>query len=238
MASEFTSCPVCMEDHDLEERLPKSLDCRHSVCQACLMGNGHPLTHCPLCRKRIAKPSNVPNDWTMIDYLGRTAVAHRENEDRAVRETLLRLAGMAGQEERRIQNLLAQLGRATPEAMKKKVVIFEYKTKSLIRESRIISGHEPTKFKPRAEKALNHKLDVIRTVVSDIDSLLVKASISKEEFHKCHHNALKSIRTKYLPESSDGILWDVYSQILLDHFSKGMTKDISDETKYANTGRI
>ncbi len=69
MASEYGTCPICMEDFDLENRMPKSLECRHSLCKLCLMNKRHPLSSCPICRQPVRKHENVPHDLTMIDYV-------------------------------------------------------------------------------------------------------------------------------------------------------------------------
>ncbi len=71
MASDYASCPICMEDYDFEKRIPKSPHCRHTLCKSCLLKDGRPLKKCPSCRKPIAKPKNVVNDLTMIDYMER-----------------------------------------------------------------------------------------------------------------------------------------------------------------------
>ncbi len=63
-------CPVCLESFDLEEHIPKSLDCRHAVCTECVMNAGRqPLQRCPICRRAINNHSAVPNDLSIIAYL-------------------------------------------------------------------------------------------------------------------------------------------------------------------------
>ncbi len=71
MASDYACCPICMEDYDLDKSLPKSLDCRHSLCKSCLIKDGQPMKKCPSCRQPIVSPEKVVNDLTMIDYLAR-----------------------------------------------------------------------------------------------------------------------------------------------------------------------
>ncbi len=69
MANEYGTCPICMEDYDLDTRIPKSLDCRHSLCKLCLQHSGQPLNSCPICRQPVRNHTKIPNDFTMIEYL-------------------------------------------------------------------------------------------------------------------------------------------------------------------------
>ncbi len=63
-------CPVCMESFDLDEHMPKSLDCRHAVCTECMLHpRGRPLRVCPICCRDIIDSSALPNDLSIIAYL-------------------------------------------------------------------------------------------------------------------------------------------------------------------------
>ncbi len=88
MASDFSSCPICIDDYDLDQRIPKSLDCRHSLCKGCLMHEGKPLKQCPSCRQPINNPGKVVNDLTMIDYLERKRQKRRDREQADLKKQL------------------------------------------------------------------------------------------------------------------------------------------------------
>ena len=88
MASEYGVCPICMEDYDLDTRMPKSLHCRHSLCKLCLMNNGKPLKSCPICRQQVKNPDKIPNDLTMIDYLHHIQRKRYLKEQEAMRKKL------------------------------------------------------------------------------------------------------------------------------------------------------
>ncbi len=92
MASEYAACPICMEDYDLDIRIPKSLDCRHSLCKLCLMNKGQPLRSCPICRQPVNNPDNVPNDLTMIEYFNHKERKKRLKEQETLRKKLRDLA--------------------------------------------------------------------------------------------------------------------------------------------------
>ena len=63
-------CPVCMESFDLDEHIPKSLDCRHAVCTECLLyPRGRPFRTCPICSRAIINRLSLPNDLSIIAYL-------------------------------------------------------------------------------------------------------------------------------------------------------------------------
>ncbi len=51
----LASCPVCMENYNREEHVPKLLrQCGHSVCEECvrqIANNGS--LQCPTCRKSV-----------------------------------------------------------------------------------------------------------------------------------------------------------------------------------------
>ncbi len=239
MAKTNEACPVCIKGYNLEERLPKSLECCHSICQACLMGNGEPLTHCLLCKQRIANSNETANDWTVIDYLEKNVGMGLENENTSTRETLLKHRRLAEQEERKIYKLLTQLTCTDPEEVKKEVALFDSTTRRLIKERLSQRMHDPNGIKSKAEEDLNHRLEVIHRVVSNIDSLLVKESVTKEEFQKCHLEALKSsLKTKPLPDSADGILWDAHSEMVLGHLiCRETSKDIADKAESVRKGK-
>ncbi len=95
MASEYGTCPISMEDYDLDSRLPKSLDCRHSLCELCLINKGDALSSCPICREPVTNPDNVPKDLTMMDYLQHKQRRKYLKEQQALRKKLTDLAESA-----------------------------------------------------------------------------------------------------------------------------------------------
>ncbi|EFO99489.1 hypothetical protein CRE_22387 [Caenorhabditis remanei] len=59
------SCGICLENYDNDEKLPKVLDCGHTICLVCLdsleKSNGH-LVSCPFCREKCSTrncPTNL-----------------------------------------------------------------------------------------------------------------------------------------------------------------------------------
>ena len=103
MASEYGTCPICMEDYDLDIRIPKSLDCRHSLCKLCLMNKT--LNSCPICRQPVMNPDNIPNDFTMTDYLHHKQQNLYLKEEEATRKRLGHLIQRAQVKIGHIENL-------------------------------------------------------------------------------------------------------------------------------------
>ena len=78
--NELTTCPICLEDYDLNEstKLPRLLPCQlHSLCTKCLndsLLNSHNVLTCPIDRKKfnIGDADNVVKNRFIIQYLERS----------------------------------------------------------------------------------------------------------------------------------------------------------------------
>ncbi len=130
MASEYGTCPICMEDYDLDTRMPKSLHCRHSMCKLCLGNCGHPLSSCPICRHPVKNPGNIPNDLTMIDYLHHLQRQGYLKEQEAMRKKLRDMTESVKEEIGHIENFQVELSRTVDWREK----VFSNYSKSLFEE--------------------------------------------------------------------------------------------------------
>ena len=109
MASAFGSCPMCIEDYDLAVRVPKSLECRHVLCRICLEKVVNTLNACPMCREPVRDHENLPNDFTMMDYLQRNQSDADVKEQAILRTTLQELSDNAKKELEETESILQQV---------------------------------------------------------------------------------------------------------------------------------
>ena len=74
----MSSCPICLDQYDSQDRVPRILPCGHTVCQSCLfflrlydpaghLAAGQP--QCPTCRSNIttASLSQLPKNFSLLD---------------------------------------------------------------------------------------------------------------------------------------------------------------------------
>ncbi|KAF1749413.1 hypothetical protein GCK72_025881 [Caenorhabditis remanei] len=62
------SCGICLENYDNDEKLPKVLNCGHTICLVCLdsleKSNGY-LVSCPFCREKCSTRNCPTNLFTL-----------------------------------------------------------------------------------------------------------------------------------------------------------------------------
>lgn len=79
-SEDFHQCPVCMEQFSFDDRMPKILNCQHTLCQPCVEALVQTDTDgafatlvCPECRSTQRTPwqglAHVPNNLTMLRYM-------------------------------------------------------------------------------------------------------------------------------------------------------------------------
>ena len=57
-------CPICFENFDFNEKLPKKLKCQHVICLKCLEKMLiYKYVKCPFCNNEIeCRPVDLPNE--------------------------------------------------------------------------------------------------------------------------------------------------------------------------------
>ncbi len=214
MDSEFSSCPVCKEDYDLDQRLPKSLDCRHSVCQICLVGNGHPLECCPLCPQTVSNPERAVNDLTMMAYLTQTS------EQAKMKCKLRSLHASVEQEHERAQQSLNEFTANDSKTMNDTRNRFHKQSRRLVHQSldHCNSGVLFSEISAKAREELEARLEDARSSCSAIKSLLAKSHIDRNDFEMCLQ---KLTQTQALQDETnpDNLMWRRYREKLQSHFN-------------------
>ena len=212
-----------MEEYDLDQRLPKSLDCRHALCKACLVRDGRALRKCPSCRQPIDKPTNVVNDLTMIDYLERKQQKRREREQKKLQEELRNLLETISQELRALESLKENQKRTTANLTRKKINAFSDYAKCVFKET---LAHQNKNKQVMSKMAsvnsaqLDARIQFLHENTAVVTSLLEQSFINQDDFDKCTSETQSIIQSK-LTNSGESVenMWSVYREFLLDHYT-------------------
>ncbi len=239
MAEEFTSCSICTEAYDLVTRLPKSLDCRHSLCAVCLTSQLESQDWCPLCRQPIQSPGNVANDFTMIDYLERQREQIRKQEHDLMKKKLHTLMNMIQHSQEKTEDIINQLKSSNMENIQENSKLFSTFVMYLLKKNLEHCNSEATltRIVSKYEDKLQRSLHRFQGCLDSIRSLLEKDYISKEAFDNGQAEATRAVQKKYTAESIEDGLWEAQRELLLEQLT-----DISQETAKSdpnfNTGNI
>ncbi len=236
MASDYSCCPICMEGYDLDRILPKSLDCRHSLCKTCLMSDGKPLKQCPSCRQPINNPENAVNDLTMIDYLERKRQKRREREQRDRKTKLIALLETVSQELLRTEADLDERKHSNLELAKEKLDVFASHAKCVLKETLIHQSENEEVVSKMASiniGELNDKIQLLREHRALVTSLLEQPYINQDDFEERESEIQRIIQSDTSPLEDDREnLWSIYRGFLLDQFVKASKRGPSTDTKY------
>lgn len=74
---DILQCPICYENYNFEEKIPKQLDCQHILCSKCLpyMVKNSPTSsiECPLCKEHTNKHiQDVPRSLIVLQIIEAT----------------------------------------------------------------------------------------------------------------------------------------------------------------------
>ncbi len=227
MTEDFATCSICMETYDLQHRIPKSLDCRHSFCAPCLTSQlefqpYYDQTGCPSCRRPI---DNVVNDLTMIDYLERKQYEKRMAQQRAMRKELEVLTDMAEKEHERMDNTLKVFTTTTSSRLetilKEKTHLFKAYTKYLLQKCFDCCSWE--KVVPKLKDEMECSLHEVELSLATMKSLQENDYIPVEEFDAC----CGSMRAQFgsTEQNYEDVMWESYRKLFLEQLA-----EISKET--------
>ncbi len=215
---DFATCSICMEAYDCEHRIPKSLDCRHSLCAVCLTSQLDIQKSCPICRQVIDNPDKVSNDLTMIAFLDREQEKIRIQEQKTMREKLLLLIDETESEYKSIEDTIHQFQENKLQIFTDKSHSFEEYAKYLFKKSLDSYNWEAVAF--QYERELDSNLNKVQISLALMWSLLEQKLIEKESFEKCQTEASRAADRIPSSQNCEKRLWEVYREQLVKQFSK------------------
>ena len=64
-------CKVCYSKYDTNMRVPRTLECGHTFCEACLGGTASIRGKCPLCNRAVKRlpPREYPKNFALIEAM-------------------------------------------------------------------------------------------------------------------------------------------------------------------------
>ncbi len=235
MASDYACCPICMEDYDLENKIPKSLDCRHSLCNSCLLRDGKLLKKCPCCRQPIASIDKVVNDLTMIDYLERKLQKRREREQGERKAKLRDLLEDVSKELLRTEADLDKRKQTNLVVAKEKLDVFHTHAKQIFSEALVYQSDNEevvSKMASMNTGELNDKIQLLQEHTTLVTSLLEQSYINEHDFEERRGEIQKLIQPNTSPlEDAGENLWNIYREFLLDQFRKASKDGPSTDHK-------
>ncbi len=226
MEKDFSTCSISMEPYDLQKRIPKSLDCQHSLCALCLASHLQSQNCCPSCRKPIQNPDNVTNDLTMIDYLDRQREHERMEQQNAMRNELQSLLCMMEKGQQRTEAAIIQFRNNKMKSIKEKRRLFNTYSKFVMAESLEYCNTEAglARIASKYEDELECSLDVLQGPLIIIKSLLESEHIGKEDFDNCQMQAISASRMERKAKGTEEGILDTYRDVWLEqvtNISKG-----------------
>ncbi len=228
-----------MEDYDLDKRIPKSLDCRHSICKSCLVRDGKPqkpLKRCPSCRQKINDPENAANDLTMIDYLERKRQKRRGREQKERKAKLRDLLKTVSQELRKTEADLDEQKKSSLELAEENMGVFAVHAKDAFRKALLqLTENEEVvcKMASKNNQELNDRMQLLQTLTALVTSLLEQPYVNDDDFDACGREIQMGMQqeTSLLQDQSES-LWNIYREFLLDQFLRASSvmpiKDSND----------
>ena len=214
MASDFSACPICMEDYALETRVPKSLDCRHVLCQLCLQNGADTLDTCPMCRQTIRDHRNLPNDFTMMDYLQRKQGKNDSKKQAVLRSKLQEMSDNAKKE--------LEAAKKDIEEANDTEHLFEVHAKDIFDKCVERWRHNiPVGSYNRVD--VESKLERLQHSVTVCMSLLENTYISKEDVSSCEteiHGAVGMLQCNDEEGAVEKATWKKYRQLLMAAFTE------------------
>ncbi len=234
MAKAFGNCSICMEHYDVEERIPKSLDCRHSFCALCL-ATRLKSRNCPACEKTIPNPDNAKDDLTMIDYLEKQQEKRLMEKQTAMRENLQSLVQNIENCQERTEAAISQFRKNTMKSVKEKSELFNTYAKFVMAESLQYCNTEAglARIASKYQDDLQCTLKGFQGSLVTIKSLMENRYIGKEDFENCQTQAEGTARIEGKSENDKDGMWDAYRDIWL-----GQLTNISREIPYRAPGDV
>ncbi len=182
-----------MGPFDLDQHIPKSLDCRHAVCTKCVMNpSGPPLQRCPICRRDIIDHSALPNDLSIIAYLEKKKrkkyLKERKDKMKSLTEKVLKVS-------EEVDGLLKEENVSAAQSVNERSTLFNsyveylFKTCQVLCDSKIFLSDAAT----RSRKELENTLQELQTTKVACTSLLNNHHVTIDDIDRCESEALKAL---------------------------------------------
>ncbi len=238
MTKNFACCPVCTEDYDLEQRLPKSLHCRHALCQACLIRTDQPLECCPSCQGPINRLEDVASDLTMIAYLKRRKEKEREKEQASVKAELQSLISNAQLKQEQLQEILSQYKDCNPQKVKAYTKSFNAHARKLFQKSLDHCGTDAvsSQLVSIVRGELEVKLNDIERPIDGMNSLMSSSHIDINDIEAYRDQSQTLVSADDVMQSSVAGMWNAYIQLLTGHLTD-IAKDLGDTCQNVKSRR-
>ena len=72
-------CPICLNGYNLDDRLPRQLDCQHTLCSQCLSNinryanSPNAYVECPICKGKTKKSlKDIPRSLLIVQLMDAT----------------------------------------------------------------------------------------------------------------------------------------------------------------------
>ena len=216
-------CPVCLESFDLEEHVPKSLDCRHAVCAECVMNpHGPPLQGCPVCRQEIINRSVLPNDLSIIAWLEKKKQKRYWKKRREKIKSMIELVLEASED---VDRLLKEDTVSTAQTVEERSAIFNSYLKRLFEvcQQRCNSKDFLSDAVTKKRKKLEKTPQELETSMVACTSLLDTTHVTTDEIDRCESqalNAVKNARESVKSRVSYEDTWISYRQLVMEIFAE------------------
>ncbi len=217
-SGDFPTCSICLEDYDLQNRIPKSLDCRHAFCALCLASQLES-QKCPICQRPF---ENAENDLTMIDYLERRQQQKRVKQQNIMRMELQKLINMVEKVKARYEAKIKQFKSSNLKVAKDKNQAFSTHIKHLLKESLDNWNSEAalTRIASQLEEELECRLQEAQLFLHTLEALLENDYIGKEAFNHCQMEATRAIQTEHtLNNPYTDAMWDAYRKMFVEQLN-------------------
>ncbi len=219
------ACPVCMEQYNMESRIPKSLECRHAICKLCLLSSGGgPMSHCPLCRDEISNPSRIPNDLSVMAHMEKKS-QRKIFKQRAEKLNKLRDRGRKASEQ--MGKLLKECKSKGEEAVREHSDTFALYARHLFEKCLQKCSRDQSFWKDASTKNirdLEGKMKRLQASVNTCTSLLDKGhiTVSEEALTSCASEVLDAVKAAQpggRSQTAEESMWNSYRESMIDVLS-------------------
>ncbi len=216
-------CPVCLEKFDLNEHIPKSLDCRHAVCTECVMDpTRRPLQRCPICRRDIIDHSALPNDLSIIAYL------EKNKREKYLKEQKEKVKGVIDQvlkASEDVHELLKEDNVSAAQTVVERSAKFNSYIKHLFEKCQLRCDTKGFLSEAAKEnrKKLENTLQELQASIVACASLLDNPHVTTDEIERSETEALNAVdraRSCIKSRSSEGDMWNSYRQLVMETFAE------------------
>ncbi len=214
-------CPVCEESFDLDEHMPKSLDCHHAVCTACILHpRGPPLLICPVCFGDIINPSALPNDPSIIAYLKknkREKYSKEQSEWEKVKDMTESVQGAIEDVDKHLKEEQASAAKTLEERSAR----WNSHLKHLFEkcQQRCNGKPFPSDAPTQILRQLEDSQQELQLCLAECNALLDKSRVTNEEIDKCRSKALKAVKKARdigKSRATQATMWNSYRQLVME----------------------